>query len=89
MVQDNFLIINNKESDSNLCYVFCSSNGIFWNARDEKYVIENNYFEFKNIASDKRINNYKKIIFLRDMDTSFYVNGINKNINSIEKIISL
>ncbi len=88
MFQENYLIINNKESANNTCYVFCSSNGLFWNSRDEKYVVENNYFEFQNIAKDKRISGCKKIIFLRDMDISFYVNGINKNIDSVAKIIS-
>ena len=88
MQQSNYLIINNKKSLSNICYVFCSSNGLLWNSRDEKYVVENDYYEFKNIARDKRISSCKKIIFIRDLTLSFYVNGINDNINDISKIIA-
>lgn len=87
MSEKNFLIVNNEKSSNNLCYIFCSSNGLFWGSRDEKFVLDNNYFEFVNICKDKRMTNFRKYIFLRDLDVSFYVNGINDEINCIGKLI--
>lgn len=88
--KDNYKVIDLK-NDSNLCYVFLSSNGLF--AGDEthntKQLTENKY-DWENISKSKKIQKAaKRLIFVRDIQTHSYVEGINERINDIDKIINL
>ena len=48
---------------------------------------DNERYEWKFISENKKIkNNSLKIIFLRDIYKAFYIDGINREINTIEKI---
>lgn len=83
----NYKIINfnNKKK---ICYVFFSSNGIINNNKTLDDVIDKDYYEFSSVINAKKIKQKaSKIILLRDLELNFYVNGINCNINSIEKIL--
>ena len=76
---------NNKKK---ICYVFFSGNGIINNNKTLNDVIDKDYYEFSNVAkSEKIINSVSKIIFFRDLELNFYVNGVNDNINSIDDVI--
>ena len=47
-------------------------------------------YEFENICSSKKIRTFfNKIIFLRDPKFSFYINGIDENLNTADKVIDL
>ncbi len=78
-------------SGGNTCYIFCSSNGLNQIADSiDPQVFSNDYYEWNNISKNKRIKRKAgKYIFVRDVFQKSYVDGINKDINSIDKIIEL
>ena len=90
--ENNFQIINfsNKTDRKRICYVFFSSNGLYKDRNDAeiiKQMHDNERYEWKFISENKKIkNNSLKIIFLRDIYKAFYIDGINREINTIEKI---
>ena len=84
----NYKIIELKNK-TNLCFVFFSSNGIINGKRSLEDVVQDDYYEFLNVASCRSVlKKASKIIFLRDLELNFYVNGISKTIDSISSIIN-
>lgn len=71
-------------------YLFFSSNGLFFPDEytvAEKVLIQQDRYEWENIVSDKTIlKDCGKIIFLRDVYKSWYVQGINSKIDSADKL---
>ena len=71
---------------NNICYVFFSSNNIWYPNTEEafrKSFIENDYYEWeKNFRLPA-----KKCIYVRDIYKSWYVTGINRKLNSIDAVI--
>lgn len=69
-----------------VCVIYCSSNNI-WFPNEEKYFkysfVENDYYEWQK----QRVENADKEIWLRDIYKSWYVTGINYEINTIDKLI--
>lgn len=83
---DNFLIQYNNAVNNNECVVYFSSNNIWFPNTEEafrKSIVENNRFEWNK--NSYRIG--KKNIFLRDIYKSWYVQGINDKISSVDAII--
>ena len=86
---DNYLI---KESnkDSNICYVFFSSHGLYKennNINVLKNVHDTNRYEWLSLFENQKISkNCKKAIFVRDIKKIFYIEGINTRINSLENL---
>ena len=63
---------------SNKCLIAFTSNA---NGTEKK-------FEFENIFNNKKISrNFYKIIFVRDVNRTFYTNGISEKINSVDKLL--
>ena len=84
--QLNYKIEIDEKSDSDLCVVYFASNGIYVQNTEEEFkrvIIDKNRFEWSN----NRVKDAKKHIFLRDIFKATYVNGINKDINNMHKII--
>lgn len=81
------IIVN---AEKNLCYIFFSGNGLYYpNTVEEfkKTIIESNRYEWENIAnSPELLQKAGKYIFLRDLYKSWYIKGINANIDSIDKL---
>lgn len=73
---ENVKIINNRCA-SDLCLIAISSNGLK----------SNKVYEWENIVKNRKFKNFKKIIFLRDLTFRFFINGINNELNNINKII--
>ncbi len=46
-------------SDCHLCYIFCSSNGIYTNINESNYkdYLQKDYYEWKNVSKNKAIRN--------------------------------
>ena len=87
--ENNYKVVN--ISQKKLCFIFCSSNGIYDKFDDnyEEY-FKRDYYEWENISKSKTlIKHAGKYIFLRDPNTSFYIEGINERINNIDKIIDV
>lgn len=78
-------------ANSNLCYVFFSSNGLYCpntiEEFEQKICVEDRY-EWSSL-SRKRVMKSRAgaYLFIRDLYKTWYINGINNEINSIEKLI--
>jgi hypothetical protein len=82
---NNFEIVEFDSSTSNKCIIYFSSHCLHYpNTEEEvhKQILVKDWYEWrKNICPG-----IKKAIFLRDVKKQWYLEGINKNINSIEKL---
>lgn len=82
----NYRIVINNTCDNGTCYIFFSSNNIWFPNTEESFnrsFIDNDYYEwthFLNLSAEK-------IILIRDIYKSWYVTGVNKQENSVEKVI--
>lgn len=85
--QDNYLIEYNEQcSDHAYCAVYFCSNDIYYPNTEEtfrKRIVEKNFFEWYG----SRINKAYKHIFIRDVFKQWYLRGINKTINSPQKLL--
>ena len=83
----NYII--NKVSDSKVAIIYCASNGIYYpNEYDifKKYMLEENRFEWTKkywLIEESGLN-----IYIRDVFKQWYLNGINKEMDSLEKLIT-
>lgn len=74
----NVKISKTKNNVSRTCFIFCTSNDP---------ICQTDRFEWENICKSKKIQKTaRKIIFLKDPTRSYYANGIDENINNIEKL---
>lgn len=80
----NYEVIN-LNPNGNLCVVYFSSNGLYYPNNSETFrevILEKDRYEWKkNILKTAN-----KIIFLRDVKKQWYIEGINRKINTIEKL---
>lgn len=84
--QDNYLIEFDEKGEKDWCAVYFCSNDIYYPNSEEifrKRIIEKNFFEWYH----SRINKASKHIFIRDIFKQWYLAGINKNINTPERLI--
>ncbi len=88
---DNYKIIENPKSNSNHVIIAFSGNGLYYPNEEhilQKKIIEEDYYEWFNILKNES-SQYKKIIFVRDVRKTWYIDGINKTYNTIEKVFEL
>lgn len=81
----NYEILDLKQDDDR-CFIYFSSNSIYApNTREafEQKLIRENRFDWKNNI----VTSSRKAIFIRDILKTWYIKGINSEINSIEKIL--
>lgn len=73
------------------CYIFFSSNGLYPDSTAEELrqtLVDNGRYEWKSMANAfKYHKNLGKIIYVRDIYKAFYIYGINKQLNSIDKVV--
>ena len=84
--KNNYKIIYNKKK-LNRCYVFFSSNGIYFPDTTKifrKKIEIGDRYEWNKISENI---NAKKKIYLRDVKKIWYQTGVSKKINNINKII--
>ena len=81
----NYEIINLNQNDDR-CFIYFSSNAIYYpNTKEvfEDRIIKNNRFDWKkNIVSSAR-----KVILIRDVFKTWYLKGVNAELNSVEKVL--
>lgn len=79
--------------NGNICYIFFSSNGLVAPATKKEFIetiVYKDRYEWKHVAHSKDIlAKAGKIIYIRDISRQFYVLGINKRVNSIDKLCRL
>ncbi len=81
----NNYVIENQEVESNLCVIYFSSNNIWFPNTEQafrKSFIDSDFYEWKNYKHK----NASKLIFIRDIYKSWYVEGINIKYNSVVKL---
>lgn len=82
---NNYQIEYGDDADKDVCAIYFSSNDIYFPNNEEtftKRIINKNFFEWYHT----RIAKAHKHIFLRDIFKQWYLKGINKTINSPEKL---
>lgn len=87
--QNNYYVeYNTADTDKNCCAIYFSSNAIFYPDSVEifeKKIIERNRYELQRM----KIKRANKHIFVRDVYKQWYVQGINKTTNTIDKLVEL
>lgn len=80
--------IRYNQNNNGLCYIYFSSNGLYDSDNIESFrdMISKNKYEWLNLSADIKP---EKEIFIRDIWLSWYVKGINSDIDNIEKIAEL
>ena len=84
--KENYSIKVNNKTHDDICFIFFSSNDIWFPNTEEAFkrsFIEGDYYEWLNY-SDIQAN---KVIYVRDIYKSWYVTGINKELNSVDAVI--
>ena len=82
--QQNYKIEYNNSCKKNICAIYFSSNDIYYPNNEEifrKRIVEKNFFEWYNTRINAR-----KHIFVRDIFKQWYLEGINAELDSPEKI---
>lgn len=84
--KDNYVIEENHGCHNGVCYIFFSSNNIWFPNTEEAFrrsFIDNDYYEWLNFAKLPA----EKFIFVRDIYKSWYVTGINSRMDSADAVI--
>ena len=82
---DNYLI-EEDGVENDTCAIYISSSGIYYPNTEEclrKSILEKDFFEWYSIRFYKA----SKHIFIRDVAKQFYITGINRRIDTIDKLI--
>lgn len=82
--------VEDLDTSRKLCYIFFSSNGIYEDSINKFYksMIEENRYEWKSIAEAvKKRKCVGRIIYVRDVYKKYYIYGINKEINTVDKVL--
>lgn len=83
---DNYKIEYNEAIDNNECVLYFSSNNIWFPNTEEAFrtsILENDRYEWER----KPYRVGRKNIYMRDIYKSWYVQGINDRINSVDAIV--
>lgn len=90
--KDNF-VVEMGEGKNGICIVFFSGNGLYSPNEKEAFkqtVFQNDRYEWWRIGHSEEITKWAdKIIYVRDIYIQYYVNGINKKADNIEKLCKL
>ncbi len=90
--KDNYKVIETG-ANSKKAIIFFASNGLYFPDNEETFkatVIEKDRYEWLKVSKDEKITDYySKIIFVRDIYKKWCVNGINKEINTLDKVVEL
>lgn len=84
----NIRVFTNPDNEGDYCYVFCSSNDIWYPNTQQAYeesIINRDRYEWTSFS----LTNARKRIYVRDIYKSWYVTGVNKEIDSIDRLVNL
>lgn len=85
----NYYIID-RGNKSGKYLIFFSGNGLYFPNTVECFnekIVQRNRYEWENVIKGaKQIEQFEKIIFVRDLYKTWYVKGINDEVNSIDKL---
>ena len=84
--ENNWLIEDGDDNTSVTYAIYCSSNGIYYPNDAETFtrrILQQNKFDWR---SNRFRGGIKKHIYIRDIYKQWYIEGINEDLNSIEKV---
>lgn len=79
--------IKENQVDNNKCYIYFSSNDLYNKDSESDFInkiVENDRYEWLNRSA---ANSPRKEIFIRDIWLSWYVNGVNGELKSFDRLI--
>ena len=82
----NYKITHSDSINNGKCFIFFSGHGIFYPETEEEFIktiIVKDRYEWSTFKPTR----FSKIIQVRDLKKSWYLDGINKELNSIEKVL--
>lgn len=82
----NYKITHSDNINNGRCFIFFSGHGIFHPETEEEFIktiIVNDRYEWNT----HKPNHFSKIIQIRDVKKSWYLDGINQELNSINKVL--
>ena len=87
---DNFIVKEHK-NDGKKCLILCSDNGLFHPFTEQSFfekIIESDKYQFLRITDEDIFEKtFARIIYIRDIWRSWYLLGLNEQIDTIDKII--
>ncbi len=90
---DKNFFFRDTKAKSKICLVCFSGNGLYYPDEESCFietVINKNRYEWQNITKSKKIEQrVSRFIFLRDVHKQWYVEGINKAVNTVDKVFDL
>ncbi len=90
---DKNFFIRDTNAKSKNCIVCFSGNGLYYPDEEACFietVINKNRYEWQNITKSKKIEQrVSRFIFLRDVHKQWYVEGINKTVDTVDKVFDL
>ena len=90
---DNFKVEDISNDVNKPVYIFFTGHGLFFPTTIEMFrskVIENNRFEWENIARGTGVQSKaSRIIYIRDVYKNWCINGINSKVNTREKLVEM
>ena len=90
---DNFKVEDISNDVNKPVYIFFTGHGLFFPTTIEMFrskVIENNRFEWENIARGTGVQSKaRRIIYIRDVYKNWCINGINSKVNTREKLVEM
>lgn len=90
--KNNYKIVDIPKG-TNICYIFFSSNGIYYpntKSEFEDKIIIHDRFEWENLAKRKEmLATCDKQIFVRDIYKQWYVRGVNEKVDTVDKLVDL
>lgn len=89
----NFVVSsNNNKKDKKRAVIFFSSNDLYYPNNEETFqrrIVEEDHYEWVNLSKVGGVKKtYQKMIYVRDVYKQWYICGINKEINNMDKLIA-
>lgn len=86
---DNY-VVEDMNNHTGRVILFCSGNGLYYPDTESEFnkrILQDNYYEWWRIGHLKQIKkHFQRVIYIRDIYKQWYVKGINKECDSIDKL---
>lgn len=90
--KDNYYIIDHGNNTKKYL-IFFSGNGLYFPNTVETFnekIAKRDRYEWQNVIKGaKKLKKFEKIIFVRDLYKTWYVRGINKRVNTLDKLAEM
>lgn len=89
--KDNYKVIVNGKCNNNRCIIFFTSHDLYYPNNEmavKEAIVESDKYDWMNLSKHKMIvENYRKMIFVRDIYKQWYVTGINSRVSTLDSLV--